>query len=94
MIKALSRYFSNVPPMFIDGALYACLGVVTFWQTFFGTDEAAKYIAPTELFWIKATIGTLAAFFLAVKLFRSTSFADHAAAKKANGTEFLLKPKE
>jgi len=95
MIRALSRYFSNVPPMFIDGCLYACLGVFTFWGTFFGSDEAAKHMSTEVLFWTKCLVGTGSSFFLAVKLFRSTSFADHQEAKKQTGnTEFLVKPTE
>jgi hypothetical protein len=66
--------------MYIDGVLYVCIAVFTFLQTQFGGDEAAKYITPVDLFWLKLVVGALAAGALALKLYRSTAFADNKAA--------------
>lgn len=63
--------------MVFDGIIYVLVQMLTVLSTQFGTDEAAKYIAPTELFWIKIVIGEVAAGCLAIKMFRSTTFADH-----------------
>jgi len=86
----------NIPGMWIDGALYVCLALTGFWMIFFGTDEAAKYVAPTILFWSKGVIGSLDAAFLALKLFRSNTFAVHTAEQKqkTGNTEILRKQTE
>ena len=63
--------------MVFDGIIYVMVQMLTVLSTQFGTDEAAKYIEPTMLFWIKIVIGELAAGALAVKMFRSTTFADY-----------------
>jgi hypothetical protein len=89
MIKAIQRYFAGIPPMFIDGCIYVLLAVFTFLQTQFGSDEAAKYISPQILFYVKATVGSLSAGLLALKLFRSTGYAEHVAEKKSGLTNFF-----
>ncbi len=78
-----------LPPVFIDGLLYALVALFAFLETQFGSDEAAKFIAPYLLFWLKLLAGASATTTLAIKLFRSTAFADHL--KKVNGgnTDFF-----
>jgi hypothetical protein len=77
MIAAIQRYFTSVPPMFIDGALYALIAWFTFNQAYFGGDEAAKYIEPETKFWLNWAIGSSASLFAAIKMFRSTSYSEH-----------------
>lgn len=77
MIAWMQRYFSNIPPVFIDGFIYVCIQMLTVLSTQIGSDEAAKWISPAALFWIKITVGELAAGFLAIKMYRSTSYAEH-----------------
>lgn len=91
MIRALANYLAGVPPVFLDGLLYALVVIFSFLQAQFGSDDAAKYISPMVLFWIKTIVGTLGAAALAIKLFRSTTFAEHQANKKAE-TVFLTRP--
>ena len=83
MIRAAASYFAGVPLVWIDGTLYLLVALFGYLQTAFGTDEAAKYISPAPLFWIKTGIGALAASVLSLKLFRSTAFAEHQAAKNS-----------
>ena len=94
MIKYLSKYFAGVSPMFIDGTLYALIALFAFLGTFFGSEDAAQYVHPVWLFWVKGIIGSLSAFLLAIKLFRSTSFADHQESKRTGNTEFIAKPEK
>lgn len=82
MIKALSNYFGGIKPVFIDGALYAIIAFLIFSQSYLGGDEAAKYVTPALKFWINYTIGGLGAFFGAVKMFRSTTYAEHQETKR------------
>ncbi len=86
MIKATANYLASIPPVFLDGALYVMVQMLTVLSTQFGTDESAKFIEPATLFWIKIVIGELAAGALALKLFRSTTYSEHQKAKKENGT--------
>jgi hypothetical protein len=77
MIRRVANYFSNIPPMFIDGSIYVILAVFGFLQTQFGSDEASKFISAELLFYLKNLVGSVSAGLLALKLFRSTSYADH-----------------
>jgi hypothetical protein len=71
-------------PVFIDGATYVAIALFAALAAEFGTDEAAKYISPMALFWIRLACGTISASLLALKMFRSTAFAE-AVAEKKNG---------
>lgn len=93
MIRALSSYFVGVPPVFIDGLLYAAMAFLTFSQAYLGGDEAAKWIAPAAKFWINYAVGGTAALAAAIKMFRSTSFGEHLEQKRKNGdTTIIPKP--
>lgn len=76
-LKFLSNYFGSIPPVFLDGLLYCLIALFTFCQSYFGGDEAAKYLAPEIKFWINAAIGSAASVCAALKMFRSTSYAEH-----------------
>jgi hypothetical protein len=82
MIKAAQTYFSSIPSVFIDGCLYAVIAWLIFSQSYLGGDEAAKYVSPQLKFWLNYAIGGCGAFFGAVKMFRSTAYAEHQESKK------------
>ena len=90
MIRSVATYLASVPPVFTDGLLYALVAMLAFLQTQLGTDDAAKFVSPTTLWWSKLTVGTFGAGALAIKLFRSTAFADHQQQKKID-TQFLTR---
>lgn len=71
--------------MHTDALLYVFLAICQFWQQIFGGDDAPKFLTPAQLFWTKAAVGTLAAGLLALKLYRSTGFADYKAKKNGSG---------
>lgn len=73
---------SNVG-LWIDGCTYLGIAFVTSLNTSFGSDEASKWIAPQTLFWFRTNGAAIVAGLLAVKLFRSTSFAHHQQVKDA-----------
>jgi hypothetical protein len=77
MVRSLSNYFGGIPPVFIDGLLYSLIAWLIFSQSYLGGDEASKYISPALKFWINYVVGGLGALLGAVKMFRSTSFAEH-----------------
>jgi len=89
MLRWLSNYSKSVPPVFIDGTLYVLIAVFGTVQSMFTTEEAYKYVPPYVLFWGKSVLGTMLAAVSALKMFRSTSFAEHLETK-ATETE---KPK-
>ena len=76
-LRALANYFATIPPVFLDGVLYVLIALFTFCQAYFGGDEAAKYIDAATKFWLNAGIGCGASVVAALKMFRSTSYADH-----------------
>jgi len=82
MLRMFQRYFTTISPVFLDGSLYALIALFTFMQSYFGGDEAAKFISPTFKFWLNGFIGGSATVFAAVKMFRSTAFAEHQETKK------------
>jgi hypothetical protein len=79
----------KLDPMHIDLSLYALIVLCGAWATILGTDEAAKYIAPATLFWVRGAIGSLGLAATAVKTFRSQSFADYV--RKKGDTEMLTR---
>jgi hypothetical protein len=58
-----------------DGYLYATIAVSGSIAASLSTDEAFNLFAGPTLFWGKAIIGSLGAGALAVKMYRSTTFA-------------------
>lgn len=71
----------------IDGILYVCIAVFMFQQNFLSSDDVYKYVSPFVVFWSKFVVGTLGAAAGALKMFRSTTFADH-----QNGNNHEPKP--
>ncbi len=70
--------------MWIDGVLYSCIALFGFLQAYFSSEEAYKYLNPYVLFWIKAAVGGLGSVAGALKMFRSTTFADHKEEQSTN----------
>jgi len=68
---------------FVDGALYVAIAFFGAWAAGLGNDEAAKYVADETLFWARTSCGSIGAALLALKMFRSTAFAEHIANGKA-----------
>lgn len=82
MIRAVANYFSSISPVFIDGLLYCAIAGLMFCQSYFGGDEAAKYITPATKFWLNGVFGMAAAICGSLKMFRSNTFAEHQQAQK------------
>lgn len=79
MLAAIQKYFTSVSPVFMDGALYINIALFQALTAAFSSDEAAKYIEPESLFWVRTFCGVNSAWLLALKMFRSTAFAEHQA---------------
>lgn len=86
----------KIPPVFIDGGLYVGMGVTSAMIAALSLDEAAKWVAPATLFWLKCALAVLDGVFLNLKMFRSTGYAQHLDEKKQREgqTEFFAKQKE
>lgn len=69
--------------MFIDGLIYVWLSVNSAWMGILSSDSARQFVGPITLFWANAFCITMNAGLLALKMFRSTTFADHQRDKKA-----------
>lgn len=92
MIRSIAVYLTSIPPVFVDGTLYALVAMFGFLQAQFGSDDAAKYLSPVHLFWIKTVVGAMASVALAMKLYRSTSYADHQQKLKDDTAFFRQQP--
>jgi hypothetical protein len=92
MLKAVSKYFSDIPGVFIDGVLYCAISWFIFAQGFLGGDEAAKWLEPETKFWLNFFIGSGGCIAGSLKMFRSSTYADHQAEKKSGNTQFLNRP--
>lgn len=74
----MSRFVKfSLSPVCTDAILYMLIAMFMFMQSYLSSDEAAKYVNPATLFWVKFYIGALGAGIGALKMFRSTTFADH-----------------
>jgi len=92
MIKAFQRYCAGIAPVFIDGMLYVWIAVLTFLSTQISSDDAEKYLGPQTLFWTKMALGSVSTALVSLKMFRSSSFAEHQAEKKKQEeTQFFVK---
>ncbi len=60
----------------IDFGLYIAIAVCSAFVAMFSSDDAAKYLNPALLWWIKNIFIVLGAGFLSAKMFRSTQFGD------------------
>lgn len=80
-------------PVVIDGWLYVGVAICGALQLSFGSDDAAKFMEPENLFWLRAANGAVSAGLLALKLYRSQAYAHHQAEKKKTAeTAFLHRP--
>lgn len=82
MIRQLSLYFAGISPAFIDGLTYVMIAFFGAIAAALSSDEAAKFILPTVLFWSRTVCQAIGAALLALKMFRSTTFAEHVEQKK------------
>lgn len=82
MLRAIQNYFTTVTPMYVDGALYVGIAFFGALAALFSQDEAAKYLQPEALFWVRGSCAVFSATLLSLKMYRSTAFAEHLADKK------------
>lgn len=92
MIRSTMNYITKPPPIpsaYIDGYLYVGIAFFGALTASFGSDEANKFISSEILFWLRVFCGATSAGLLALKMFRSDSFANHKAAMKAQGDDVV-----
>ncbi len=76
----------NKTGIWIDGSTYVLIAFFGALSASMGSDEAAKWMEPVTLFWVRTICGAIGASLLAVKMFRSTSFANHLKAQEGEPT--------
>jgi hypothetical protein len=62
--------------MWVDGFLYAMIALFPFLYAYLNTDDAKKHISEEARFWVLMIIGSGNTVFTAIKMFRSTTFAE------------------
>lgn len=92
MIRSIQKYFSEIPPVFVDGLTFVLIAFFGAWSAAFGSDEAEKHISQSVLYWLRNGCASVAAALLALKMYRSEGFARHTQDKeKKRETEFFQK---
>jgi len=76
--------------MYFNAVLYVSIAVVGALASTFGSDEAAKWVEASWLFWIRTFFTAVGAGLLALKMFLSTSYSEHLAEKKKTGDTVLI----
>lgn len=91
----LVKLLTAIPPVWIDGGIGFGIAVLTAMASGlsqiilnFSSDETAKFITPTNMFWIKFGIaifalftGAITAGLISIRDYRSKNFAEHMAKK-------------
>jgi len=80
-------------PVHIDGAIFVAIAVFGAGASALGSDDAAKYIAPATLWYVKNICTAIAAGLLSLKMFRSTAYSADVKieAAKRGDTELITK---
>lgn len=82
MIRYFQKYFASIPAVFIDGSIYVLLAFIGANSAALSSDMAAKYLDAELIFYTQWINNAMGASLLALKMFRSTGFAQHQEEKK------------
>lgn len=77
MYHRIQSYFAGVRPVYIDGTLYVLLALFGAMILTFNNDDIYKYVEAHWVFWVKNCAEWMMAVVTALKMFRSTAYADH-----------------
>lgn len=84
MYHRIQAYFAGIKPVWIDGTLYVLLALFGAVELTLNNDDIYKYVTHVSLvYWGKNAVAWTLAVVTAVKMFRSTTYADHVADKEA-----------
>jgi hypothetical protein len=83
MLTWIVNKYGNMKPVVIDGFLYVVIAVCGTITAIMTSDEVYKYMNPYMVFYFKATNEIFCAAATALKMYRSTSYSEHQAEKKA-----------
>jgi len=62
--------------VFLDGALFVAVAMLSAVLVTLSGDDSGRFLEPKTLFWSKFWVGTFNSGILALKMYRSTQFAD------------------
>lgn len=83
MLTWIVNKYGNTKPVVIDGFLYVVIAVCGTITAIMTSDEVYKYMNPYVVFYVKGVNEILCAASTALKMYRSTSYSEHQAEKKA-----------
>jgi len=87
MLKAVQRYFAEVPPVFLDGCIAVNIAVLATMSMYFSTDEAAKFITPAIRFWLLLGVGCSLQGMHALSKFRDGTYGRHMEGRRLEAEE-------
>lgn len=91
MLRAIQNYLMEIKPVYLDGFIYIGMATTGVNAAMLSSDNAAKYIDPMWLFYLLWINGIADAVLLSIKMYRSTSFADHKEEKRKEGETIHLR---
>lgn len=92
LLKFVIPQMTGLKPVHIDGTLYVLIGMFGAINTVFTTDDAYKYVNAYCIFWIKAAVDIALAGVGSLKMFRSTTYAEHLAGKLSPAVSIQPQP--
>ena len=87
MLKAVQKYFSEIPPVFLDGCIAVNIAVLATMSMYFSTEEARAYIAPAVRFWLLLGVGCSLQGMHALSKFRDGTYGRHVEGKRLEAEE-------
>lgn len=94
MLRSIQRYFSEIPPVFLDGCIAVHIAVLATMSMYFSTDEAAKYIDPEIRFWILLAVGCSLQGLHALSKFRDGTYGRHMEGKRLEAEDIKREQKK
>jgi hypothetical protein len=83
MLTWIVNKYGNMKPVVIDGFLYVVIAMAASVEVNLTSDDCYKYMNPYVIWYAKMLVAVFAAGVTALKMFRSTSYSEHQAEKKA-----------
>lgn len=76
-LRVWVKYFSDVPPVFVDGLLYVIVAVCGAYLTAMGSSDAYKYCDAYFIWYSTLFVGLILQGANALRTFRSKSYSEH-----------------
>jgi len=94
MLKAVQKYFADIPPVFLDGCIAVNIAVLATMSMYFSTHEAAEFMSPGIRFWLLLVVGCSLQGMHALSKFRDGTYGRHMEGRRLEAEELKREQKE